>query len=141
MADNHRKMTSKYSKLKWNHEPQANGLTANFFRRQCSTLIFLDTRHWASEFKKSLSPRGQATGPRRIEVVQNLQVNFVACTRPVFKSFMTLYRVQTEISRSVTKLEFEFAYHYCSSFLLTWLKTSRPLIARLFLFMLCVVLW
>ena len=28
---------------------------------QCSTLIFLDTRHWASEFNNS-----QATGPRKI---------------------------------------------------------------------------
>ena len=34
---------------------------------QCSTLIFLDTRHWASEFNNS-----QSTGPRKIEVVQNI---------------------------------------------------------------------
>ena len=31
---------------------------------QCSTLIFLDTRHWVSEFNNS-----QSTGPRKIEVV------------------------------------------------------------------------
>ena len=34
---------------------------------QCSTLISLDIRHWASEFNNS-----QATGPRKIKVVRNI---------------------------------------------------------------------
>ena len=117
-ADGRRPPENDVTMLKTEVEPRANDFTAKFFRQQCSTLIFLDTRHWASEFKKSLAHEDKPL----VQEFETLQVsntckvsNFVACSRPGFRTFMTLYRVQTEIFRSVTKAEFEFAYHYCSS--------------------------
>ena len=121
-ADGRRPPENDVTMFKTQVEPRANGFTAKFFRRQYSTLIFLDTRHWASEFKKSLAHEEQPLVQEELKWFETLQVsntckvsNFVACTRPGLRTFMTLYRVQTEIFRSVTKAEFEFAYHYCSS--------------------------
>ena len=121
-ADGRRRPENDVTMFKTQVEPRANGFTAKFFRRQCSTQIFLDTRHWASEFKKSLAHEEKPLVQEELKWFETLQVsdtckvsNFVACTRPGFRTFLTLYRVQIEIFRSVTKVEFSFAYHHCSS--------------------------
>ena len=113
---------------KWRHNVQnSSGTASEWFH--CKVLPpavldtnFLDTRHWASEFKKSLAHEEKPLVQEELKWFETLQVsdtckvsNFVACTRPGFRTFLTLYRVQIEIFRSVTKAEFEFAYHYCSS--------------------------
>ena len=160
-ADGRRPPENDVTMFKTQVEPRANGFTAKFFRRQCSTLISLDTRHWASEFKKSLAQEDKPLVQEELKWFETLQVsntckvsNFVACTRPGFRTFMTLSspdrnfpfcdksRVRICLSplfESTQVPQYESQPRIC--FLLTWLKTSRPLIARLFLFMLCVVLW
>ena len=68
--------------------------------------MFLDTRHWASDFDKSLAHEDKPLVQEELRWFETLQV-FVACTRG--SEFLWLINDRHKFSVSVTKGEFGFA--------------------------------